>query len=88
MIIRVSLAALLIILPVIPLADIELIPLFTLGFWEVGYPATWVFERNGPIRDPKYHNSQDTTQRPGYDFDQIGATGRVVLAGAVGLLWE
>ncbi len=26
------------------------------SFWEEGYPSTWVFERNGPIRDPEYHS--------------------------------
>lgn len=56
--------------------------------WEAGYPATWIFERNGPIADPMYHNSGDVSMRTGYDFRQVAAAGRVVLAGAAGLIWE
>ena len=50
------------------------------SFWEVGYPATWVFERNGPIADPMYHNSGDVTEREGYDVEQLGSIAKVVLA--------
>lgn len=56
------------------------------SFWEAGYPATWVFERNGPILDDKYHNSGDTVLREGYSVEKIGLVGKVVLASAVGLL--
>lgn len=50
------------------------------SFWEQDFPATWVFERNGPIADDRYHNSGDVTAREGYDFRQIRASTRVVLA--------
>lgn len=50
------------------------------SFWEVGYPATWVFERNGPIADPMYHNSGDVTEREGYDVEQLASIAKVVLA--------
>lgn len=50
------------------------------SFWEQGFPATWVFERNGPIADPKYHNSGDITHRPGYDTRQLAAIAKVVTA--------
>lgn len=30
-----------------------------------------LFERNGNIADPMYHNSGDLSDRPGYDFEQI-----------------
>lgn len=50
------------------------------SFWEAGYPATWVFERNGPIADPMYHNSGDTTDREGYDVNQLAAIAKVVTA--------
>ena len=41
------------------------------SFVSYGFPATQVFERNGPIADPMYHNSGDVTQREGYDFEQV-----------------
>ncbi|KDE08099.1 hypothetical protein MVLG_01581 [Microbotryum lychnidis-dioicae p1A1 Lamole] len=50
------------------------------SFEAVGYASTWVFERNGAIRDPCYHNSCDLSSRPGYNFDQVHATARAVLA--------
>lgn len=50
------------------------------SFWENGFPATWVFERNGPIADPMYHNSGDVSDRPGYDLEQLRAAARVVTA--------
>ncbi|PWN20805.1 Zn-dependent exopeptidase [Microstroma glucosiphilum] len=56
------------------------------SFWEAGYPATWVFERNGPILDDKYHNSGDMVLREGYSVEKIGLVGKVVLASALGLL--
>lgn len=37
----------------------------------LGFPATQLFERAGPIADTKYHNSGDLSDRPSYDFDQI-----------------
>lgn len=48
------------------------------SFWEHAFPATWVFERNGPIADPMYHNSGDTTNRTGYDLDQLASIAKVV----------
>ncbi|RXK34926.1 hypothetical protein M231_07831 [Tremella mesenterica] len=53
------------------------------SFVAYGFPATQVYERNGPIADPKYHNSGDISQREGYDFEQIVAIARVVLATAM-----
>ena len=50
------------------------------SFWENAFPATWVFERNGPIADPMYHNSGDVTNRTGYDVDQLAAIAKVVTA--------
>lgn len=50
------------------------------SFWENGFPATWVFERNGPIADPMYHNSGDTTNRTGYDINQLASIAKVVTA--------
>lgn len=50
------------------------------SFWENDFPATWVFERNGPIRDPMYHNSGDVTEREGYDVEQLRSIAKVVLA--------
>ncbi|SPO28192.1 related to aminopeptidase [Ustilago trichophora] len=50
------------------------------SFWENDFPATWVFERNGPIADPKYHNSGDTTDREGYDVEQLASIAKVVVA--------
>ncbi|SNX85274.1 related to aminopeptidase [Melanopsichium pennsylvanicum] len=50
------------------------------SFWENNFPATWVFERNGPIADPMYHNSADTTDRQGYDVNQLAAIAKVVTA--------
>ncbi|CEQ41015.1 SPOSA6832_02684 [Sporobolomyces salmonicolor] len=47
---------------------------------EQGYAATWIFERNGPLADPCYHNSCDLSTRPGYSFEQIRAHARVVMA--------
>jgi hypothetical protein len=39
-----------------------------------------VFERNGWIADPMYHNSGDTSQREGYDLEQIAAIAKVTMA--------
>jgi hypothetical protein len=32
------------------------------SFEQQGFASTWVFERNGPIADPKYHNSGDVVR--------------------------
>lgn len=53
------------------------------SFWENNFPATWVFERNGPIRDPMYHNSGDVVDRDGYDVEQLTGIAQVVLASAL-----
>ncbi|KDN46279.1 Zn-dependent exopeptidase [Tilletiaria anomala UBC 951] len=50
------------------------------SFWSRDYPSTWVFERNNAIADPMYHNSGDYSRRKGYDYAQLQATTRVVLA--------
>ncbi|KAL8280293.1 hypothetical protein RQP46_007210 [Phenoliferia psychrophenolica] len=50
------------------------------SFGSLGFASTWVFERNGPIADPFYHNSGDLSEREGYDFEQIYLTSTVVLA--------
>lgn len=50
------------------------------SFWENGFPSTAYFERNGPIADPKYHNSGDLVYRQGYDFEQLRASTRAMLA--------
>ncbi|KAK0552963.1 hypothetical protein OC846_002686 [Tilletia horrida] len=50
------------------------------SYWEVGYPATWLFERNGGIADPAYHQSYDFTNRTGYDFEQLQGATKVALA--------
>ncbi|GAA5971635.1 hypothetical protein JCM8115_005890 [Rhodotorula mucilaginosa] len=49
-----------------------------------GYPATWIFERNGAIADPCYHNSCDVSRREGYSFEQIAAHTKVAFA----TVWE
>lgn len=48
------------------------------------YPATWIFERNGPIADPCYHDSCDKSNRLGYSFEQISAHTKVAFA----TVWE
>ncbi|KIR40601.1 aminopeptidase [Cryptococcus deuterogattii 99/473] len=50
------------------------------SFVTYGFPATQVFERNGPIVDPMYHNSGDISQREGYDFEQIVSIAKVTLS--------
>jgi len=49
-------------------------------FHELGFPATQVFERAGPIVDPMYHNSGDLSDREGYDFEQLKAIAKVQFA--------
>jgi hypothetical protein len=53
------------------------------SFVAYGFPATQVFERNGWIADPKYHNSGDLSGREGYDFEQIVSIAKVTLASAM-----
>ncbi|CED83631.1 Peptidase M28 [Phaffia rhodozyma] len=50
------------------------------SFVEYGFPATQVFERNGPIIDPTYHNSGDLSERVGYDFNQLRSIAKVTFA--------
>ncbi|GLB34075.1 putative peptidase family M28 [Lyophyllum shimeji] len=50
------------------------------SFHEQGFPATQVFERAGPIKDPMYHNSGDLSNRVGYDFMQLKAIAKVQFA--------
>ncbi|KAJ3360062.1 hypothetical protein GGF32_008649 [Allomyces javanicus] len=50
------------------------------SFFENGFASTQIFERNGPIADPMYHNSGDLSRRVGYDFEQLQALARVALA--------
>jgi len=50
------------------------------SFHELGFPATQVFERAGPIADPMYHNSGDLSDREGYDFEQIRSIAKVQFA--------
>lgn len=50
------------------------------SFLSFGFPATAVFERNGGIADPMYHNSGDTSQREGYDLSQIISIAKVTMA--------
>ncbi|GHJ89025.1 hypothetical protein NliqN6_5427 [Naganishia liquefaciens] len=51
------------------------------SFLPYAFPATQVFERNGPIVDPCYHNICDVSMRVGYDFDQILSIAKVTFAG-------
>ncbi|KAH9916269.1 Zn-dependent exopeptidase [Epithele typhae] len=50
------------------------------SFHNLGFPATQVFERAGPIADPMYHNSGDLSDREGYDFDQIKSIAKIQFA--------
>ncbi|WWC70186.1 uncharacterized protein I206_104135 [Kwoniella pini CBS 10737] len=50
------------------------------SFISYGFPATQVFERNGWIADPFYHNSGDLSQREGYDFEQVVSIAKVTLS--------
>ncbi|KAI9189603.1 hypothetical protein H9P43_001036 [Blastocladiella emersonii ATCC 22665] len=53
------------------------------SFYEQGFISTQIFERNGPIKDPMYHNRGDTVGRIGYDFEQLQALTRIALATTV-----
>jgi hypothetical protein len=46
-----------------------------------GFPSTQMFERNGGIIDPMYHNTGDVSRRAGYDLDQVKSISKVTLAG-------
>lgn len=50
------------------------------SFLSYGYPSTQVFERNGWIADPMYHNSGDLSEREGYDFEQIASIAKVTMS--------
>jgi len=50
------------------------------SYWEQDFAATWLFERNGAIADPAYHQSYDLTDRSGYDFNQLRGATQVALA--------
>lgn len=50
------------------------------SFWDAGFPASWAFERAGPIRDPFYHDSRDVAGRAGFDLVQLQLITKVVLA--------
>lgn len=41
------------------------------SFGMEGYPATRLFERNGPIANPYYHQSTDDIHHTGYDLTQV-----------------
>lgn len=47
------------------------------SFHSVGFPASQVFERAGPIADPMYHNSGDLSDRVGYDLEQLKSIAKV-----------
>ena len=38
------------------------------SFLQQGFPATMLFERNGPIADPMYHNSGMRSRLRNIDF--------------------
>ncbi|OZJ02100.1 hypothetical protein BZG36_05212 [Bifiguratus adelaidae] len=56
------------------------------SFWELGYASTQFFERNGPIADPMYHNSNDLAYREGYDFKQLGEITKAMFATVLAVL--
>lgn len=53
------------------------------SFLSFGFPATAVFERNGMIADPMYHNTGDVSSREGYDFGQVVSIAKVTMAGVM-----
>ncbi|ORZ32502.1 hypothetical protein BCR44DRAFT_116154 [Catenaria anguillulae PL171] len=53
------------------------------SFFEQGFVSTQVFERNGPIADPMYHNRGDLSDRVGYDWEQLQAVARVAVGTVV-----
>ncbi|KAL7415106.1 hypothetical protein BDY24DRAFT_338518, partial [Mrakia frigida] len=50
------------------------------SFNSYGFAATQVFERNGGIIDPMYHNSGDLSDRPGFDFEQLKEIAKVTVS--------
>lgn len=50
------------------------------SFNSYGFPATQVFERNGGIIDPNYHNSGDLSDRRGFDFEQLREIAKVTVS--------
>ena len=40
------------------------------SFFEQGYPATFFFERCGPLSDNQYHREGDLLNRVGFDVEQ------------------
>jgi len=50
------------------------------SFVPFGFPATNLFEHNGPILDPMYHDVGDVSQRENYDFGQIVSIAKVTMA--------
>lgn len=50
------------------------------SFLSYGFPSTQVFERNGWIADPMYHNSGDLSQREAYDLEQVRSIAKVTLS--------
>lgn len=48
--------------------------------YSYGFPATQVFERNGGIVDPMYHNSGDLSDRRGFDFEQLREIAKVTVS--------
>ncbi|KAI9222425.1 hypothetical protein BC828DRAFT_346042 [Blastocladiella britannica] len=50
------------------------------SFYEQGFVSTQIYERNGPIADPFYHNKGDLARRSGYDYEQLQGLARIALA--------
>ena len=57
------------------------------SFLALGFPATQVYERNGWIADPMYHNSGDASDREGYDFEQVREIAKVTMAALFTVAW-
>lgn len=52
------------------------------SFFENGFPATFFFERMGPLVDYEYHSSLDLSSRAEYDVKQIELIAKSILATA------
>jgi hypothetical protein len=50
------------------------------SFLSYGFPSTQVFERNGWIADPMYHNSGDLSDREGYDVEQVASIAKATMS--------
>lgn len=46
----------------------------------LGFTSTQVFERAGAIIDPKYHDSEDLSNRTNYDLEQVHAIAKVTVS--------